>query len=152
MITIQREAWAQVAEDVSQIYCTEHAPEVAHFLDKRRPLLRLDLYNYLAETESLDVLTVREGPTLIGYHITPVIYDMNFAEVLTGHVLQYWLRQAYRGQRLGLRLFTAAEASLKQRGVQFITSGVKSDRPYAALFRRLGWQETEMLFAKWIGD
>jgi hypothetical protein len=49
-------------------------------------------------------------------------------------------------------LFANAEKALKARGVQRLFTGTKLSKDASLIFERGGWNESERLFIKYIGD
>ncbi len=150
-ITYQVEAMHQCVDEMSILWDL-HWNEIA--LDKARVPLDPDVTTF-ALMESLGqlvIVTVRNDAKIIGYHISIVRPHLHYKSSLTAYVDMYFLHPDYRGGMVGVKMFKFVEDALKDRGVERIYSGTKLHKDMGKLFERLGYNETERLFVKWIGD
>lgn len=150
-ITYQVEAMHQCVDDMAELWDL-HWNEIA--LDKDKVPLDPDIETFamLESTGQLVIVTVRDDARLVGYHISLVRQHLHYKSSLTAYVDMYFLHPDYRGGLAGFKMFKFVEDVLRQRGVDRIYSGTKLHKDMGRLFERLGYNETERLFVKWIGD
>jgi len=131
-----------------------HYLELANYRDK----IPLDpIYPvYLERDAAGQVLYValRDDGKLIGYFVGFVSPQIHYKSCLTLTQDIFFINPTYRnGSPKGaLMLFRAVEAEARRRGVHKLYYGCKTHRETSALFERLGMEETERMFSKWIGD
>jgi len=150
-ITYQIESMSQCVDEMSDLW-ELHWQEIA--LDRQKVKLEPDIktFELLEETGQLSIVTVRDDGKLVGYHVSLVRPHLHYSSSLTAYVDMYFLHPDYRGGMAGYKMFKCVEAVLKLRGVQRIYTGTKLHKDMGKLFERLGYNETERLFVKWIGD
>lgn len=150
-ITYQLETVNKFLGDVEDL-CELHWSEIA--LDKDKVPLDPDIatFKMLEDVGQLVIVTVRDDGKLIGYHFSLVRPHLHYKSSLTAYVDMYFLHPDYRGGLAGFKMFKFVEEVLKERGVDRIYSGTKLHKDMGRLFERLGYNETERLFVKWIGD
>jgi GNAT superfamily N-acetyltransferase len=149
-ITYQVETMHQCVDEMSTLWDL-HWSEIA--LDKAKVPLEPDLATFamLESLGQLVIVTVRSDEKIIGYHISLVRPHLHYKSSLTAYVDMYFLHPDYRGGLAGFKMFKFVEEVLKERGVDRIYSGTKLHKDMGRLFERLGYNETERLFVKWIG-
>lgn len=150
-ITYQLETLHQFLGDMANL-CELHWDEIA--LDKHKVPLDPDIQTFqmLENAGQLVIVTVRDDGKLIGYHFSLVRPHLHYKTSMTAYVDMYFLHPDYRGGLVGFKMFKFVEVVLKERGVDRIYSGTKLHKDMGRLFERLGYNETERLFVKWIGD
>lgn len=150
-ITYQLETLHQFLGDMANL-CELHWSEIA--LDKDKVPLDPDIQTFqmLEDAGQLVIVTVRDDQKLVGYHFSLVRPHLHYKTSMTAYVDMYFLHPDYRGGMAGFKMFKFVETALKERGVDRIYSGTKLHKDMGKLFERLGYNETERLFVKWIGD
>ena len=150
-ITYQTETMSQCVEEMSGLW-ELHWQEIA--LDRQKVKLEPDvqMFEVLDSLGQLVIVTVRDDGKLVGYHVSLVRSHLHYKSSLTAYVDMYFLHPDYRGGMAGYKMFKFVESALKLRGVERIYSGTKLHKDMGKLFERLGYNETERLFVKWIGD
>lgn len=151
MITYQVEQWSDVWRELEPMWM-DHWKEIA--LDQTQIMLDVDhaAYTQYAESNSLHVVTVRNGEQVIGYHISIIRPHLHYKQSLSGFTDVYYLDPPHRKGLVGYRLFQFVEKTLQARGVERVFTGTKLHLDMGKLFLRLGWTETERLFTKYIGE
>ena len=104
----------------------------------------------------LRCLTVRDGPTLVGYVFVLVFPHLHYASTLWAQTDIFWLDPSYRQGWTGYRMLRLMEKRLKETGVKVIYANAKlhfeaSRGTIGKLLERLGYKPTEMLYSKFIG-
>jgi N-acetylglutamate synthase-like GNAT family acetyltransferase len=150
-ITYQTESWSQCVEEMSGLW-ELHWQEIA--LDRQKVKLEPDFktIEILEESGQLSIVTVRDDGKLVGYHASLIRPHLHYKSSLTAYVDMYFLHPDYRSGMAGYKMFKFVEGVLKSQGVERIYSGTKLHKDMGKLFERLGYNETERLFVKWIGD
>jgi GNAT superfamily N-acetyltransferase len=133
--------------------------ETAHWEDA--PLLKgklvkscnYDMYLQLNEIGVIHTLTARdEDEVLIGYLFTAVHPHLHYQEHTTAMVDLFYVSDKYRGRRVGKNMLEFLEEDLKEIGVDAITIGMKVSYPFDKLCKSLGYEYTERLYSKYIGE
>ena len=104
----------------------------------------------------LRCLTVRDGPTLVGYVFVFVMPHLHYASTQMAQTDIFWLDPAYRQGLTGFRMLRIMEKTLKETGVKLINVNVKlhfeaSRGTIGRLFERLGYRPIETIYSKYIG-
>lgn len=152
MITYQVEQLADCLSEI-ELLLQDHFQEIATNKDKLE-YAKMDVESYVAMERAgqLHIVTVRSKGKVVGYHVAFVRPHLHYVHVLSAITDVYYVKPEYRRGLVGVRLFREAEFTLKARGVKRIFSGTKLHKNMGRLFEYLGWQETERLYCKWIGD
>lgn len=149
-VTYQEETFAQLWGDVQDLL-VQHWEEIAQDKDKMPLDVDVASYQALAAAGALSCVTVRSGETLLGYFVSTVRPHLHYQSTLCAYADVYYLHPSLRGTGIGAALFAYTEAVLRGRGVQKLVASTKVYADVGALFRRLGWRETETVYTKWIG-
>jgi len=130
----------------------DHWAEVAMHKDKIALNPNHVEYERLNRTGQLHVTASRFQGGLVGYVVAIVRPHLHYAQSLSAFYDLYYLAPGHRQGLNGVHLFMAAERALRVRGVQRMFTGTKKSKDMSKIFERLGWEEAETLFVKWIGD
>ena len=153
----QREALGHIARELPSLFELHHA-ELA--VDPVRAPLDPDWSRYFDYDLAghLAILTVRDGPLLVGYLFNIIGPHLHKKSTLWAHIDIYWLMPAYRVGWTGVRMFVENEVMLRELGVKKVTSIEKvhfhndRGRRNALIYKRLGYAVEDIAYAKWIGD
>lgn len=150
-LTFQTESWADYRRDCQPLW-REHYDELA--ARKDRMAMKPDERAYMAAEANgaLDILTARETGRMVGYIISVVRPHMHYADTLCGFEDAYFLAASHRKGMAGVRLLRAWEARMRARGVQLIFAYTKPFLDLRPIFERLGFDLTDYVMGKWIGD
>lgn len=134
----------------------QHWAEIALNQDKVPLDPHWDRYFDFDIADILNVLTVRERGTLVGYLFVLVFPHLHYASTTWAQTDMFWLHPAYRQGRAGIRMFVEMEKHLKSRQVKVVHVVLKlhfeKERgTLAKLFTRLGYKAAETVMAKYIG-
>lgn len=152
MITVQIEDYEACLEEMQAIY-PDHYEALA--LNKDKVPLDPDYDIYLAMNEVGKILcaTLRDDKReMMGYFIGLVNPGLHYKTCLTLTMDIFWVCPAARGQWVGVKLFRCVEEEAKRLGVQRVFYGSKVHQDASMLFKRLGCEEVETSYTKWIGD
>lgn len=118
--------------------------------------LKLDLdhakYVRLAETNSLVVVSAREGDAMIGYAVFVVSCHLHYKTVLMAMEDVHYIHPTYRGRGIGTGMIQEAERVLRARGVKILTMRVKLKSDHGELLEDLGFTPIERVYAKVLGE
>jgi GNAT superfamily N-acetyltransferase len=132
-----------------------HYKEVANFQDKVPFDPDWERYFTYDLADVLNVLTVRDDKTLVGYAFVMVHPHPHYVSTLWAICDLFWLDPAYRFGWTGVNMFREVERHARERGVKVMQWGIKlnfePDRgTIAKLFIRLGYTPTEMTVSKYL--
>jgi hypothetical protein len=156
-LTYRCERLANIARELPPLF-ERHHHELA--VDPDRAPLDVDWDRYFDYDllGVLRILTVRDGPMLVGYVFNLVGPHMHKKSTRWAHVDLYWLDPAYRIGLTGYRMFVENEKLAKACGAQKITVAEKCHfkndfgRQVNLIFKRLGYAPEDVVHGKWIGD
>lgn len=150
MITAQVENLTERLEEMKPLFPL-HWEELA--LNKDRVPLDPQYDVYLERDARGEVLfvTLREVGELVGYFVGFVVPGLHYRTCLTLTMDIFYVRPDKRG-RCGVKLFREVEREAKRRGVKRMFVGSKCHKDASWLFERLGYEEVERYYSKWMGD
>ena len=150
MITAQVERLTERLEEMKPLFPL-HWEELA--LNKDRVPLDPQYDVYLERDARGEVLfvTLREVGELVGYFVGFVVPGLHYRTCLTLTMDIFYVRPDKRG-RCGVKLFREVEREAKRRGVKRMFVGSKCHKDASWLFERLGYEEVERYYSKWMGD
>lgn len=154
MITYQTEKWRTVLPEMEPLL-VEHWREIALGHDKVPLDVARERYQQLCDEGSLHIVAVRDSGQLVGYHVAIVSGHLHYLSTLHGITDVYFLLPQYRKGRTGIHLFQRVEAEMRGLGVKKLFTGAKlhtANGQSGRLFEYLGYQPTETLFTKYIGE
>lgn len=141
MTIFQAENWETIRDEVISNW-PEHYQE-AYGDDHYDP--DFEKYDTLALVGGLLVVTARRGFELVGYAVVLIQSHLHQRSILWGSFDSYWLHKDARGPGVFPHLIQAAEAEMKELGVQKILATEKND---TLLFQRLGYRSSERVYVK----
>mgnify|MGYP000182766692 CR=1 FL=1 len=140
-----------VKEEVDELFY-KHWEEIALNKDKIKLNPDWSFYELLYAEGLLGVYTVRKDKHLVGYFIVvakphPHYKDHTFA---VNDII--YIDPDYRKGLVGLKLIKFVEEDLKSKGVSVLAVNTKVHKPFDAVLKRLGFENTERLYTKYIGE
>lgn len=125
-----------------------------HWKEIADPRIPLDVWwnAYDEMAEQLHIVTIRDENKIVGYHWSIVRPHLHYRQSLTAYTDIYFLHPDYRKGWNGVKLFKFVEQTLKARGVQRMYIASKKKLDMSLIFERLGWNKTEVVYTKIIGD
>ena len=150
IVTLSRERFTDIFAAEAMPLFARHWRELANY-QQVRPL-EVDVRAYIAlETKGiLRWYTLRHWGLLLGYvsfaTLPSHLHYRGWAHALAD---TFWVAPEYGNRAFGyLRLFRYADVALKADGFRSITYHARHRKRMAAVFRRLGYAETETLWEK----
>lgn len=149
MVTYAVEPWHSFKAE-SLCLWKSHWEEVA--INQAEIKLAVDYaqYDALDSCGALHVLVARSAGKIVGYWLGIIRPHLHYKDSLTAFTDVYYIDPAHRRGRVGIQLFKEAEKSLKARGCQKVFTATKKHLDMGAIFRRLGYVETETVYTKLI--
>lgn len=147
MITYQVEKYSLVIEEMKELY-EYHWEEIAGDKDIIKLKPNYKAYLNMDSLGILNLVTVRDGDKLVGYHLSMVYPHLHYTDSLTAFTDIFFLKKEYRKGRVGITLFKFMEKTLQERGVQKIYMGTKLSLDIGKLLERLGYTPIERLYTK----
>jgi len=147
LITYAVEPWADCCEDL-KLLLPRHHDEIEH--DKAAVPFDpdYDTYEILDNAGALHLVMVRSDGVLIGYHSFVIRPHIHSRRTLTAFADVYYVAPEHRKGTIGIRLFTFAEKTLKDRGVRQIYNATTKIVDNGPIFRRLGYTHIEDVYVK----
>lgn len=138
------ERFCDIAHEFPPLF-QRHFDEIAR--DKERIPLAPDWdgYRALDLAGRLFVLTARDGERLVGYFFAIVGPGLHNVKSRIAKTDMYYLAPEYRNGLAGLRLVKEAVERMEFDKMIIQT---KNDRDYGPIFRRLGFEAVETVYAK----
>lgn len=146
-VTFHSEAWADCVNDISW-HWTRHWREVALHRDEIPLDPDFAEYERLAGAGQLHVTVARCRGDCVGYAVVVVRRHLHYRTSLTGFFDLYYVAPEFREGWTGVKLFKAVEQAMRKRGVQRLVTGTKLSLDMSAIFKRLGYDESERVHMK----
>jgi GNAT superfamily N-acetyltransferase len=131
-----------------------HWHDLALHKDKMPLAPRLAAYRALEDSGELLTLTARRDGRLIGYFIARIGPALHYETTLQGQTDLPYVHPDVRGRGIGVRLFLAAEAEMKRRGVKIWHASSKLDKPLHhsmdRVLRFMQFAPTGLEYTRWI--
>ena len=149
-LTYQTENWFDALIDVER-HWPAHWEEVA--LDRERIKLAPNYEEYaaIARAGLLHLTTARHDNELVGYVVAVIKPHLHYRDDLYGYWDLYYLAPAHRRWTNGAAMFREAVRAMNEKGVVKHIAGTKRSKDMSAMFKRLGWRETEVVFTLYTG-
>lgn len=141
MITFQEETLSQrFIKEIADIL-ELHAEELSEFSFSLNP--DWNIYQQLANSNVLHIVTVRDSKKLIGYHVSFIHTHQHYAGVVVANSDLHYLLPKYRKGWTGYKFLKQVIQLLKKRNVNIITHSMTLRYPYLSMIERLGFKLTE---------
>jgi GNAT superfamily N-acetyltransferase len=151
MITAQKESFAERLEEFAPLF-PEHYKELALNQDRVPLDPQYDIYIAREQAGELLFVTLREFGLPVGYFIGFVSPGLHYKTCLTCIMDIFWVHPDKRGNGGGQMLFKYVEQELKRRGVDRWFVGSKCHKDASWLFEKLGFEQVEVFYSKWLGE
>ena len=150
-ITYQTESFKAIVGDLKEIIAIHHK-ELGVYNDRISLEVMWEKYFSLEDAGVLHVLTARDGDKLIGYYISMVYPHLHYASELFSINDILFIHPDYRKGFTGIKLLKEAEKQMRNLGVTVISLGFKTYAPFDKILDRLGWDFTEKIYTKYLGE
>lgn len=129
-----------------------HWEEVAR--DRETIKLNPDWPSYfqMEDAGQVQALIVRSEGKVIGYHVSFLKVHLHYADSLHAFTDLYFILPEFRVGRVGIQMFREVEKEWRRRGVVKAFTGTKCSADKSRIFEHLGWNRTEYLFTKVLGE
>jgi GNAT superfamily N-acetyltransferase len=124
----------------------DHWEEIAQNRDAIKLEPDYETYALLAEHGALVVVTLREGGTLVGYHLSILRAHLHYKSSLTCFTDIFYLKPTHRKGMAGYKLLKFFRDTMKARGVQRIYMSMKLTHEIGPLLDRLGFKAVERIY------
>lgn len=151
MITFQVESFEHRLPELEPILPL-HYEELALNKDKVPLSPQYEIYIQRERQGELSFITARKDGELIGYFIGFISPGLHYSTCLTCIMDIFYIHPEHRGSGFGADLFGFVEGEMIRRKVArwFVGSKVHLDASW--LFERLGFDRTEIMYSKYLGD
>ena len=130
----------------------EHYREIGLYNDKVSFSPDVEKYEMLCDMDLLYIITARDEGKLVGYYACFIQPSLHYTETLCSVNDVFYIAPSYRKGFTGIRLLKEAESHMRDRGVDVLSLSFKTYLPLDPLFERLGWDYSERVYTKYIGE
>jgi len=131
-----------------------HWRELGPYRDRMPLSPNLQIYAFLESTGQLLTLTARQDHRLVGYLIAKTGPGLHYSQTNQAITDIPYVLPSVRGRGIGVRLFLAAQAEFKARGVEVWFANSKKHSPLHRsmdrLLRHLGMTDQDVQYSKWM--
>ena len=118
-----------------------HAEELNEFTFSLNPDWKV--YQQLADSEVLHIVTARKDKKLIGYYVSIIHTHPHYKDMLTAENDLHYILPKYRKGWLGYKFLKRVIQFLKEHNVDVITHSMKARHSYLPIAKRLGFRLME---------
>jgi len=147
----QLENLASVRGEVDSLFY-KHWEEIAVNKDKIKLNPDWSFYETADTAGLLGIYTIRESGNLVGYFFVLARPNPHYKDHVFAVNDLLFIDPDYRKGLAGLKLIKFAEEDLKSRGVSVLVINTKVHKPFDALLERLGFENVERSYSKFIGE
>lgn len=147
----QEEDFFTVKEEVDELFY-KHWEEIAVNKDKIKLNPDWSFYETLYQSGNLGVYTARHEDKLVGYFVVVARHHPHYKDHIFAANDIIYIDPDYRKGLAGYYLIKYVEKNLKERGVSVLTINTKVHKPFDAVLQRLGFENVERLYSKYIGE
>ena len=151
MITVQIENFESSLSEFAPIFPI-HYEELALNKDKVPLDPQYNIYIDRENSGELLFVTIREDGSAVGYFIGFISPALHYKTCLTCIMDIFYVHPEHRGSGGGAMLFKFVEKELRRRKVDRFFVGSKLHKDSSWLFEKLGFQQVEVYYSKWLGD
>ena len=126
----------------------EHYEEIALRKDLMDLKPNWPMYHALKDAGSLFIYVAMHGNVCIGYSMNFVTNHLHYADLKYCQNDVLFIKKAYRGSRIGLRLMKVTEDHAKLLGCKMMLWHAKEDTALAKLLPRLKYGVQDIVFSK----
>ncbi len=136
------ELWSEFTQ-----YLSKMEPDFFQLQEDAREIYRQILHEQLQSEHTL-VLLAKDSAKAIGYNLTSIRYPTNvFLQIPYGHISDLYLRQEFRGQKVGQQLVKIAIVWLKNRGISKVNvNPFFTSSQVVKFWKDMGFERYEMGF------
>ena len=142
-----REIWPEARDLLEQ-----HYKEIGLYNSKVVFDPDVERYESLCDAGALYIVAVRVEGTLVGYCANFITQSLHYKATKSCINDVFYIHPDYRKGFLGVRLIKEMESLMKEEGVNVLMFNFKTYAPLDSLFSRLGWDFSEKVYTKYLGD
>ena len=148
-VTFQEERYTDSMWEEFWPVLEAHKDEIANVGDGVELQPIRSIYDSLAESGSLIVVTARVGKKLVGYVVVFLSPHLHYASILVAQQDVFFLLPEYRKGFTGRDLLRYAEKIARNRGAAYMRQNVKPDRrDFGVLLKREKYSLVENIYEK----
>jgi len=138
LITFQEETLEQIRDEEFEDMLKLHSKELTEFSFPLNP--NWELYQQLADSDMLHIVTARDNRKLIGYHVSFILIHHHYKDMIVAENDLHYILPEYRKGWLGYKFLKRTIQLLKNHNVNIITHSMKASKSYLPLAERLGFE------------
>lgn len=150
-VTYALEPWDAYYRDCQALW-PEHYAEIAVQKDRMPMRPDVEAYQALERAGMLQIVVAREDGRMIGYVLSVIRAHLHYADVLCGFEDAYFLTKAHRKGFVGVKLLREAVEQMRRAGVRKAFFMTKVAHDAGAIFERMGFTRSDIVYSGWIGD
>lgn len=129
-----------------------HAAETELYNDKMPLDPKYDLYQTLEDNNSLVFITARDNINLLVGYLSIITEDHPHHNIKSATNNLMYVHENYRGQGIAKGMLEAAEEFLRANEISMFQFIVKAANPMTRLSEELGFDCSEIVYSKYIGE
>ena len=149
--TYQKEKLSDVMEEMKSLLQVNYE-ETGIYNDKINLEVMWDQYLKLDELDIIHLVIARKEGEMIGYYACFIQPHLHYASELFSANDTMFILPEYRKGFTGIKLIKEAEKQMRERGVSVMSIHFKTYAPFDKILERLGWDYSERLYTKYLGD
>ena len=146
-----REDFYVVKQEADELFY-KHWEEIALNKDKIKLNPDWSFYETVYNSGNLGVYTVRKDAKLVGYFFVVASSHPHYKDHIFANNDIVYIDPDYRKGLVGFKLIKFVEEDLKKMGVSVLTVSTTVHKPFDAVLERLGFENTERLYSKYLGE
>lgn len=151
MITYQKDTVEDVFRDIGETF-VKHHEEVESF-SKEVPLdIDRGQFEVLEAAGVLHTVSVRDDGNLIGYYVSMLTPHPHHKGSLFAVNDILYIAPEYRSSGVAAGMISFAEEDLRGIGVTVMSFSMKTAHPFKSLADYLGFEETDIVYSKYLGE
>jgi len=151
MITYQKDTVENVFRDIGETFIKHH--EEVESYAKEVPLdIDRGQYEALELAGVLHTVSVRDAGELVGYYVSIVMPHPHHKGSLFAVNDILYIDPEYRSSEVAAEMIIFAEEDLKEMDVTVMAFSMKVSHPFKSLAEMLGFEETDIVYSKYLGD
>jgi len=147
MITFQEETYETMIKYPQLVsLLTENWGETEVHNSTKKLAPKLFVYKTLADQDILELYSVKDDDTLVGYFVGCIVPHQHYADAIVAETDTFFISKKYRKGLLGYKFLRYVIKNLKQKvDIIFLTTNVKKD--LSKLLMRLNFKLTDYKYS-----
>lgn len=151
MITYQKDTVENVFRDIGETF-VKHHEEVESFAEEVPLDIDRGQFEALEAAGVLHTISARDDRELIGYYVSMIMPHSHHKGSLFAVNDILYINPEYRSSGIAAEMITFAEKDLREMGVVVMAFSMKVSHPFKNLAEHLGFEETDIVYSKYLGD